>query len=173
MGTLVNDASELDGLAKDAAKAGERVGLKADSIVIRGGKPLNGRVDVRGAKNALRDQPVVQTQLALADTALRAARSFLLQSLREVQDGIRETGAMTTDQRMTIRAAGTNAIHRGTEVVETLYRAAGANAIFENEPFERRFRDAYSVSQHLQGRLAHFEQVGKHLLGEQTDLMFV
>ena len=55
MGTLVNDASELDGiqdgLAKDAAKAGERVGLKADAIVIRGGKPLTGRVDVRGAKN--------------------------------------------------------------------------------------------------------------------------
>lgn len=51
MGTLVNDASELDGLAKDAAMAGERVGLKADAIVIRGGKPLTGRVDVRGAKN--------------------------------------------------------------------------------------------------------------------------
>ena len=55
MGTLVNDSSELDGiqdgLAKDAAKAGERVGLKADAIVIRGGKPLTGRVEVRGAKN--------------------------------------------------------------------------------------------------------------------------
>ena len=47
----MNDASELDGLARDAAKAAERVGLKADGIVIRGGKPLTGRVDVRGAKN--------------------------------------------------------------------------------------------------------------------------
>jgi UDP-N-acetylglucosamine 1-carboxyvinyltransferase len=46
----VNDRAEA-GLAKDAAKAAERVGLKADSIVIRGGKPLKGRVDVRGAKN--------------------------------------------------------------------------------------------------------------------------
>lgn len=127
----------------------------------------------RGAKNALRDSPVVQMQVALADTQLRAARTFLIQSLREVQEGIRATGAITTDQRMTIRAAGTNAIHRGTEVVETLYRAAGATAIFETEPFERRFRDAYSVSQHLQGRLAHFEQIGKHLLGQETDLMFV
>ena len=56
---------------------------------------------------------------------------------------------------------------RTRKVVEKL------NAIFENEPFERRFRDAYSVSQHLQGRLAHFEQIGKHLLGQETDLMFV
>ena len=50
MGTLVSD-DELDGLARDAAKAGERVGLTSDTIVIRGGKPLTGRVDVRGAKN--------------------------------------------------------------------------------------------------------------------------
>src|SRR5690606_2599997 len=46
-----NDGAEIDGLAKDAAKAGERVGLKADGIVIRGGKALHGRVEVRGAKN--------------------------------------------------------------------------------------------------------------------------
>ena len=52
--TVVSDDEQRDqeiGLAKDAAKAAERVGLKADGIVIRGGKPLTGRVDVRGAKN--------------------------------------------------------------------------------------------------------------------------
>jgi UDP-N-acetylglucosamine 1-carboxyvinyltransferase len=41
----------LDSLTTDAAKSGLRVGLKSDQIVIRGGKPLNGRVHVRGAKN--------------------------------------------------------------------------------------------------------------------------
>ncbi len=52
--TVVSDDEQRDqeiGLAKDAAMAAERVGLKADGIVIRGGKPLQGRVDVRGAKN--------------------------------------------------------------------------------------------------------------------------
>jgi UDP-N-acetylglucosamine 1-carboxyvinyltransferase len=38
-------------LAKDAQKAGQRVGLTSDSIVIDGGKPLRGRIEVRGAKN--------------------------------------------------------------------------------------------------------------------------
>ena len=37
--------------ALDAQKAGLRVGLKSDSIVIEGGKPLHGTVKVRGAKN--------------------------------------------------------------------------------------------------------------------------
>jgi UDP-N-acetylglucosamine 1-carboxyvinyltransferase len=38
-------------LAKDAQKSGERVGLAFDSIVIDGGVPLRGRIEVRGAKN--------------------------------------------------------------------------------------------------------------------------
>src|SRR6195952_1094046 len=38
-------------LITDAQKAGERVGLKSDKIVINGGKPLRGRIEVRGAKN--------------------------------------------------------------------------------------------------------------------------
>ncbi len=38
-------------LAKDAQKAGQRVGLTSDSITIDGGKPLRGRIEVRGAKN--------------------------------------------------------------------------------------------------------------------------
>ena len=37
--------------ALDAQKAGLRVGIKSDSIIIRGGKPLHGHVKVRGAKN--------------------------------------------------------------------------------------------------------------------------
>jgi UDP-N-acetylglucosamine 1-carboxyvinyltransferase len=38
-------------LAFDAHKAGERVGLKSDEIIINGGNPLSGRIRVRGAKN--------------------------------------------------------------------------------------------------------------------------
>jgi UDP-N-acetylglucosamine 1-carboxyvinyltransferase len=41
----------LDSLTTDAAKAGLRVGLRSDQIIIRGGKALNGTVHVRGAKN--------------------------------------------------------------------------------------------------------------------------
>jgi UDP-N-acetylglucosamine 1-carboxyvinyltransferase len=40
--------SELD---DDAKRQGAKVGLTGDTLVIHGGKPLHGRVDVRGAKN--------------------------------------------------------------------------------------------------------------------------
>jgi hypothetical protein len=45
-----------------------------------------------------------------------------------------------------------------------LYEMAGTTAIFEGSLFERRFRDARTISQHLQGRISHFETVDKHLL---------
>ena len=74
---------------------------------------------------------------------------------------------------ITIRMASTNAIHRSREAVDFAYNAAGATAIFENHPLERRFRDIHTVTQQLQGRLSHFETVGAWMLGADADLTFV
>ena len=53
-------------------------------------------------------------------------------------------------------------------MVNALYHEAGATAIFDANPFERRLRDMNTVSQQLQGRRA-FRTVGQHLLG-MTDV---
>ena len=55
----------MSSLTKDAKKAAERVGLISDKIVINGGKPLKGLVDVRGAKNLATNAMVAAL---LADT---------------------------------------------------------------------------------------------------------
>jgi UDP-N-acetylglucosamine 1-carboxyvinyltransferase len=41
----------VNSLVQDAQKAARRVGLPSDTIVINGGRPLRGTIDVRGAKN--------------------------------------------------------------------------------------------------------------------------
>lgn len=41
----------MNALTKDSQKAAARVGLTSDEIVINGGKPLTGTIQVRGAKN--------------------------------------------------------------------------------------------------------------------------
>src|SRR6185312_6553867 len=41
----------MTALTRDAQKAGERVALNSDEILITGGNPLSGRIGVRGAKN--------------------------------------------------------------------------------------------------------------------------
>ena len=72
---------------------------------------------------------------------------------------------------MTIRLASTFAIHQSMMVVDLAYHAAGSTAIFEENPFERRFRDIHTVSQQLQGRQEHLETVGQHLLGLEPDTL--
>jgi UDP-N-acetylglucosamine 1-carboxyvinyltransferase len=41
----------MNSLVHDAQKAAEHVGLPSDTIIINGGRPLRGTIDVRGAKN--------------------------------------------------------------------------------------------------------------------------
>jgi indole-3-acetate monooxygenase len=123
----------------------------------------------RGAKRTLRDNNVVQAQVAQSEARLRAARAFLLGSLEQIWREIAQSGRLSLDHNTTIRLASTWAIHQARDVVDTAYHAAGATAIFESNPFERRFRDIHTVIQQYQGRQAHFETVGQVLLGLQAE----
>jgi indole-3-acetate monooxygenase len=127
----------------------------------------------RGSKSPIRDSAVVQTNLAQAEIGIRSARAWLLQELARIWKEISAGGALTIDHRITIRGASTNAIHKGREAVDMAYNAAGATAIFESHPLERRFRDIHTVTQQLQGRLSHFETVGAWMMGADADLTWV
>jgi len=119
----------------------------------------------RGAARSLRDSPVVQHDLAFAEARLRAARGLLQQTLREIYDAVTRRGEMTFDENMSIRLVTTYAISQAKEVMQTAWQYAGATAIFDAQPFERRFRDMHAVTQQVQARWTHFETVGQHLLG--------
>lgn len=127
----------------------------------------------RGQKSPIRDNAVVQTNLAQAEINIRAARAYLLQSMAAIWKDLSAGTTITTEQRITIRGASTNAIHKAREAVDFAYNAAGATAIFRSHPLERRFRDIHTVTQQLQGRLSHFETVGAWMMGADADLTFV
>lgn len=122
---------------------------------------------------ALRDSAVVRAAIGMADARLKSARTWLLDVLRETQAAVRITGELTTEQRVAIRQASTYAIHQAKEVVDVAYHEAGSTAIFEVNPFERRFRDVNTVTQQVQGRRSHFETVGQHLLGGTPNLRWL
>ncbi|HTV90477.1 MAG TPA: acyl-CoA dehydrogenase family protein [Stellaceae bacterium] len=123
----------------------------------------------RGAPSTMRNNNVTQRETALAEARLASARRYLLGSLEDIAAAVAARGHITLDERMTIRLAATFAIHTAVDVVDMLYQAAGATAIFNENPFERRFRDIHSVAQQLQGRQQHFETVGQYLLGLEGD----
>jgi alkylation response protein AidB-like acyl-CoA dehydrogenase len=113
----------------------------------------------------LRDNAVVQSQVALAEAKLASARSFLEQMLHETWDTAARGDSLPLAQRAMLKLAGTYAAHQGKDVVDAVYHAAGATAIFESNPFERRFRDVHTVIQQVQAQFANFEMVGQVLLG--------
>ncbi len=125
------------------------------------------------SSRALRDSPTVQRDLALAEGKWRAARAGLLTCLSETWDSVAASGTMTLDQKIDIRLATTFAIHQAKDVVDVCWREAGAAAIFDTNPFERRFRDMHAVTQQVQARMSHLEAVGLHLLGGAPSRRFI
>lgn len=118
-----------------------------------------------GGRNVLRDSAVVQSQVGLAEAQLTSARVFLLHALRQMWDDAARTGALSIEHRLQLRMASTHASHQAKQVVDIAYHAAGASAIFESNPFERRFRDINTVSQQAQSQAQVFEAVGQYYLG--------
>ena len=127
----------------------------------------------RGYKSKLRENAVVQSELAESEARLRCARMYILGTLGEIWSAVQRTNQITIEQRMAIRLASTYTIQEAVKVADAAYHAAGATAIFSSNPFERRFRDIHTVAQQVQGRRSHFETVGRHLLGFENDLLFV
>lgn len=127
----------------------------------------------RAQKNPLRENASIQSQVGQAEAQLRSARGFLRGVVQDTWDAAAETRQVSMDQRVNIRMAATHAIHQARLVADFAYEAAGATAVFEANPFEKRFRDLHTIAQQVQGRRAHFESVGKHLLGLETDTAFL
>jgi alkylation response protein AidB-like acyl-CoA dehydrogenase len=126
----------------------------------------------RGASKPLRENNVVQSQMAQCEAKLRSARAFLHTTWDTAFQHVEETGAQTAEDRAMIRLASTWAIQSSRDVVSTLYHAAGSVAIFEDRPFERRLRDIHTVAQQSQGRQLHYETVGQILLGMEPENLF-
>jgi alkylation response protein AidB-like acyl-CoA dehydrogenase len=117
-----------------------------------------------GGSMVLRDNAVVQSQIGLAQTQLASARVFLLQAVRDIWQEAVDTGAISLDKRVALRMSMAHATQMARQVVDTAYHGAGATAIFETNPFERRFRDMHTVSQQVQAHFSVFEVIGRHFL---------
>lgn len=126
----------------------------------------------RGASKPMRENNVVQSQLAQCVARHRSARLNLHTTVDEAWEHIEQTGEMTENDRMMIRLASTWAIQQAREVVNTLYHAVGSIAVFEDHPYERRLRDMHTVAQQAQGRQLHYETVGQLLFGLKPENQF-
>jgi alkylation response protein AidB-like acyl-CoA dehydrogenase len=130
---------------------------------------LAGIKEPRYLKGLLRDQPIAQFAAGQAEAAVRSGRAFLMEAVHAMWDEVTATGALSMERRIEVRLATTHAIRLGAQVVESIYSACGATAAFEGHLIQRLFQDIHVITQHVQGRLAHYETVGQHWLGMEID----
>ena len=123
----------------------------------------------RGDRSRLADKQVIQSQVGKAEMKWRSARYGLHGAVREVWDRVSASGVFEMKDRIALRGAATHAIHLAKETVDIAYEACGSDAIFEHHPIQRRFQDIHAITQHLQGRLAHYETIGQFALGLDPD----
>ena len=126
----------------------------------------------RASPTAMANNQAIHREMAILEARLSATRAFLHEAAGQVYDAS-ASGTLDIDLRVRLRLATTWGMNEATDVSIACYRGAGTMAISEKAPFERRFRDAMSASQHLQGMWPHAEMVGRHLIGVENVVQFV
>jgi alkylation response protein AidB-like acyl-CoA dehydrogenase len=121
----------------------------------------------------LADSPTVQSDVARREADIGSARAWLVEILKDVYERADDVEPIATADRVKVRLACTQAIHQAEKTADWVYKAAGTSAIFLGTPFERRFRDIHTLSQQIQSREAHFENVGRILFNGDPDGTFM
>jgi len=111
---------------------------------------------------------MVQVSVGQCEAWLRSGRAFLLEAVRDIWDAATR-GAVTLEQRANLRIATTHGIRLAAQIIDTAYNASGATAAYDGNLVQRHFQDIHVITQHLQGRLAHYEMVGRYWLGLPID----
>ena len=113
----------------------------------------------------LAENNFVQTEVGRAEAKLGAARAYVLDGYAQLYEQAQRGEKVSFAQRLASRGMTCFAIQQAREVVDFAYHAAGAGAIFDNNPFERRFRDLNTVTQQSQAHAENFEALGQSLMG--------
>lgn len=111
----------------------------------------------------------VQTEIARAHALVDAGRAHLRFVAGGIFDRIADGATPTLDDLARLRLSYLSATEHATEAVDRMRNAAGMTAVASPpgtvHPLERCFRDIHALTQHLAISPAHYERVGKALLG--------
>ena len=132
---------------------------------------IRDRVAIMGVKVA--ERPMVQVNLGQAQGMLNAARDTVLAACRETDARIIARQIPTEADYLRQLAAASTALQLCDESLRLLIRVMGGNGLREGPNFERRLRDFQAMPLHINAHQDRVnEQVGRHLLGLQTDNPF-
>lgn len=117
----------------------------------------------------LRETARIQTDVARAHALVDAGRAHLQHVAGEIFDRIAEGATPALEDLARLRLSYLSATEHATQAVDLMRNAAGMTAVASvlqsGNVLERCFRDIHALTQHLAISPAHYERVGKALLG--------
>lgn len=117
----------------------------------------------------LRENHGAQVRVSQAESLVRSARLFLLDSLEELWSVLITEGEARMEARAHVRLAASHAVSSAVRAVDLLYIAAGASALYTSCPLERAFRDVHAITQHIGVHPRVLETTGRVLFGLEPD----
>ncbi|HJP77780.1 MAG TPA: acyl-CoA dehydrogenase family protein [Pseudonocardiaceae bacterium] len=145
------------------------VGLGNARAAINDLQELAGHKKTFGARRTLAEKSSTQATLAQAEASLRAARSLFYSAIDDAWQAAL-TGSVDVELRAGLRLAATHAARTGADVARAMYDLGGGTAIYDESPLQRRFRDASTITAHIQVSQSTWETTGKLLLGVPADI---
>ncbi|HEY8120604.1 MAG TPA: acyl-CoA dehydrogenase family protein [Myxococcota bacterium] len=113
----------------------------------------------------LRETPRVQIDVARAYALTDAGRAQLSAVAGGIFARIAAGGAPALEDLARLRLSYLSATEHAAQAVDLMRNAAGMNAVLAGSALERCWRDVHALTQHLAVSNAHYERVGKALLG--------
>ena len=120
-----------------------------------------------------KEKPIAQYRIGEAEAKLRAARAFLMESMRTVEDEL-EGGLEKPSPSATHigRLACTYAANASMEVADSIHITAGTSGMRMHSPLERKLRDSHACATHRWVAHPLYEDLGKIFLGVEASPEF-
>ena len=119
-----------------------------------------------GSLVPLRENALVQIDLAHSEALLGSARAYLFEELASMWRDVVADRPITERDRAKVKLAACHAARSAIEAVELAYQSAGGAALRYGSRLERCFRDVHVAGQHaMLSRQGTLEPVGRVLLG--------
>lgn len=118
-----------------------------------------------GSQKSISEQSWLQTAIAEAEYKYRQSRAFYYEALGELWATLQAGEMPEQRQLVDVHLAMVGAMAACTEVVDSMYRAAGSASLYARHTLDRRFRDIHTAGQHTSFAPDRVADDGKVILG--------
>lgn len=116
-------------------------------------------------RSSLMERETIHLRVGEAEMRLRAARSLLLDTVREVDACLARELPVPDELAARMRGAASYATASAAEVVDSMFTSAGTTSVYASNRLDRCFRDVHMVTQHGVGGLAGLTIAGRYFIG--------